>query len=447
MVKRLLWKSAAAGVAAAVIVSACGKSDGGNEGEGATGKDNKPGASVDYTKGEYEVVIQDLAGGSDEPFEKSFGQYIRKKFPNFKITFIQSKEGTRLQDLTVSGQNVDIVYASLETISGPLLGAGQQFDMTGLIKEHGVDLSKFEQTTIDAVRTMGEGKIYYLPVTTMVQVLFFNKTIFDKLGVPYPKDGMTWDDVHALNQKLTRNESGINYMGYSASPNHILRMNQMSVPIYDPQTNKPMLTDERWKTAIETYFLNEATGNYKTWATAKKKLPYYTEMTASQELAMMVFNSQFPFDGPQYVKDIDWDLVSLPTLKDKPRLGSQASPRMFAITGTAKNKGPAMEVIKQLTSLDVQTEISKQGFMTVLNDDNVKKLIGSESQFKDKNWKAVYYNQIAPKSYQSIYDGDILQKHLSPVVLKVVTGQTDLNSALREAQDQAEKFVQAERQK
>ncbi|RKN85235.1 ABC transporter substrate-binding protein [Paenibacillus ginsengarvi] len=444
MVKHLLKKSAAAGIAIAVIASGCGKSDEGSK--GGADKDTKA-AAVDYTKGDYEVVIQDLAGGSDEPFEKSFGQYIRKKFPNFKITFIQSKEGTKLQDLTLAGQNVDIVYASLETISGPLLASGQQFDMSGLIKEHGVDLNKFEQTTIDAVRTMGDGKIYYLPVTTMVQVMFYNKGIFDKLGVPYPKDGMTWDDVHAMNQKLTRNESGINYMGYSASPNHILRMNQMSVPMYDPKTKKPMLTDERWKAAIERYFLNEASSSYKTWSTEKKKLPYYTEMTASQELATIVFNSQFPFDGPQYVKDIDWDLVALPTTKDKPKLGSQASPRMFAITGTAKNKGPAMEVIKQLTSVEVQTEISKQGFMTVLNDDNVKKLIGSESQFKNKNWKAVYYNEIAPKSYQSIYDGDILQKFLSPVVLKVVTGQTDLNTALREAQDQAEKFVQAEQQK
>ncbi|GAA3408683.1 ABC transporter substrate-binding protein [Paenibacillus hodogayensis] len=448
MVKQAAWwKTAAAGCAVATLVAACGQSDGTGANSDATGNaDSKASkqAAVDYTQGSYEVVIQDLAGGGEEPFEKTFGQYIRKAFPNFKITFIQSKDGTRLQDLTTAGQNVDLVYASLETISSPLLATGQQFDMTGLIREHDIDLSKFEKTTIDAVKTMGGGKIYYLPVTTMVQVMFYNKGIFDKLGVPYPKDGMTWDDMHVMNQKLTRSESGVNYMGISASPNHILRMNQMSAPFYDPQTKKPTLSDERWKAALETYFLNEATSTYKSWSTAKKKLPYYTEMTASQELAMMVFNSQWPFDGPQYVKDIDWDLVSLPTLKGQPKVGSQASPRMFAVTSTAKNKGPAMEIIKRLTSTEVQTEYSKQGFMTVLNDDNVKKLIGSESIYKDKNWKAVYYNDIAPKAYQSIYDGDILQKYLTPNVLKVVTGQTDLNSALRDAQEQAEKFVAAE---
>jgi multiple sugar transport system substrate-binding protein len=444
--KQKLWKTATAGFAVMILVSACGSKSEGDTKSAESTKTPTPQA-VDYTKGDYEVVIQDLAGGSNEPFENSFGQYIRKKFPNFKITFIQSKDGTRLQDLALAGTNVDIVYASLETISSPLISTGQQFDMTPLIKEHGVDVSKFEQTTIDAVKTMSDGGIFYLPVTTMVQVMFYNKGIFDKLAVPYPKDGMTWDDVHELNQKLTRNSGGVNYMGYSASPNHILRMNQMSVPFYDQKTKKPILTDDRWKKALETYFTNEATNTYKDWSTTKKKLPYYTEMTASQELATMVFNSQFPFDGPQYVKDIDWDLVSLPTLKDKPKLGSQASPRMFAITKTAKNKGPAMEVIKQLTSVEVQTQISKQGFMTVLNDDGVKKLIGSESQHKGKNWQAVYYNQIAPKAPQSIYDGDIMQKFLTPNVLKVVTGQMDLNTALRDAQEQAEKFVEAEMKK
>lgn len=445
MAKQTGWKTAIAGCAVAILAASCGKADGG----GAAGakEEGETTAAVDYTKGEYEVVIQDLAGSSEEPFENTYGQYIRKKLPNFKITFLQSGKGTTLQDLTVTGQNLDIIYGSLEVLPGPLLNSGQQYDMTGLIREHGIDLSKFEQTTIDAVKEMDGGKIYFLPVLTMVQVLFYNKDIFDKLGVAYPKDGMTWDDLHALNQKLTRSESGVNYMGYSASPNHILRMNQMSVPFSDPKTNKPMLTDERWKSAIETYFLNEATANYKAWSIAKKGLPYYTEMTKTQELAMMAFNSQFPFDGPQYVQGLNWDLVSLPTLKDQPNVGSQSSPRMFAITQTAKNKGPAMEVIKLLTSLEVQKEYSKRGFMTVLNDDSVKELIGSESAFKDKNWKAVYYNKIAPKSYQSIYDGDILQTILRPAVLKAVTGQADLNTALREAQEQAEKYIQTSQQK
>jgi len=264
--------------------------------------------------------------------------------------------------------------------------------------------------------------------------------------VPYPKDGMTWDEVGDLNRKLTRSEGGVQYMGYSASPAHILNMSQYSIPLYDPQTKKPMLTDERWTKALETYFLNNATSNYKEWSAAKKKLPYYTEMTSSQELAMMVFNSQFPFDGPQYVKDVDWDLVSLPTLKDKPKMGSQANPKTFAITSISKNKDAAMDVVAFMVSADMQTEYSKQGYMTVLKDDGIKKLIGTESIYKNKNWQALYYNKLAPMAYKSRYDTKILS-FLTPNVLKLVTGEIDMNSAIRSAQEQAENYVASEMKK
>ncbi|MDF2718241.1 MAG: hypothetical protein K0R28_5166, partial [Paenibacillus sp.] len=47
---------------------------------------------------------------------------------------------------------------------------------------------------------------------------------------------------------------------------------------------------------------------------------------------------------------------------------------------------------------------------------------------------------------KSIYDTKILS-FLTPNVLKVVTGETDLNSAIRSAQEQAEKYLESEMKK
>jgi multiple sugar transport system substrate-binding protein len=441
-----LWKTAIGCLVGASLMTACGGNTGG-EGQANGGKETaKAPAGEQASKEPVELVIQDQGGASEEVFNQSYGSFIKKKFPNYAIKYIQATKGTTLQDLIVAGQHVDIIIAGINGMPDPLFGLDMKFDMTELAKKHGVDLTKFDSTLIDGIKTMGEGNLYFLPVTNLVQVMFYNKGIFDKFGVPYPKDGMTWDEAGELNRKMTRSEGGVSYMGYSASPAHILNMSQYSMPLYDPKTKKPMLADERWGKAIETYFLNNATAGYKDWATTKKKLPYYTEMTATQELAMMVFNSQFPFDGPQHVKDVNWDLVSLPVLKDKPKLGSQANPKTFAITKTAKNKDAAMEVIKYMTSAEMQMDFSERGYMTVLNDDGIKKAIGSESQHKGKNWSAVYYNNFAPMAYKSIYDTKILS-FLTPNVLKVVTGETDLNSAIRSAQEQAEKYLESEMKK
>lgn len=441
MIHKQGWKAALGCVMAASLLTACG---GGGAGEQGAETPQNPGTQQPVKPKEpVELVFQDQGGAGEEVFNKSYGDFIRKKFPDYTIKFIQNTKGTTLQDLIVSGQHVDIIIAGINGMPKPLFELDMKYDMTELISKHKVDLSRVDQTLIEGIKGMGDGKLYFLPVTNLVQTMFYNKGMFDKFGVAYPKDGMTWEEVGELNRKMTRSEGDVLYMGYSASPAHILNMSQYSMPLYDPKTKKPMLTDERWKKAIETYFLNQVTANYQSWSTSKKKLPYYTEMTSAQQLAMMVFNSQFPFDGPQHVKDIDWDLVSLPMLKEQPKRGSQSNPKTFAITRTTKNPDAAMEVISYMMSPEMQLEYSKQGYMTVLTDNAVKQAIGTESEHKGKNWKALYYNELAPLPYKSVYDSQILSS-LTGNVLKVVTGEMDLNSAIRDAQEKAEAYVAGE---
>jgi multiple sugar transport system substrate-binding protein len=52
-------------------------------------------------------------------------------------------------------------------------------------------------------------KIFALPMTLGYYVMYYNNNIFDKFGVSYPKDGMTWDDVAALAKKVSHLESGL----------------------------------------------------------------------------------------------------------------------------------------------------------------------------------------------------------------------------------------------
>lgn len=49
--------------------------------------------------------------------------------------------------------------------------------------------------------------IYGLPVGFTTRVLYYNKKLFDDAGVPYPKEGWTWDDFKAVAQKLTNKDN------------------------------------------------------------------------------------------------------------------------------------------------------------------------------------------------------------------------------------------------
>jgi multiple sugar transport system substrate-binding protein len=59
------------------------------------------------------------------------------------------------------------------------------------------------------------GKLFALPTHQDVMITLYHKDLFDKFGIPYLKDGMTWDDLYAVSKRITRNEGGVNYVGYA----------------------------------------------------------------------------------------------------------------------------------------------------------------------------------------------------------------------------------------
>ena len=57
-----------------------------------------------------------------------------------------------------------------------------------------------------------KGKLYAIPRDVSNLVIFYNKDLFDKKGVPYPKSGWTFDEFLKTAQKLTdENTFGINF--------------------------------------------------------------------------------------------------------------------------------------------------------------------------------------------------------------------------------------------
>lgn len=53
-----------------------------------------------------------------------------------------------------------------------------------------------------------EGKQYLLAKDFSPLAVYYNKKIFDEAGVPYPKDGWTWEEFLDTAQKLTKTEGG-----------------------------------------------------------------------------------------------------------------------------------------------------------------------------------------------------------------------------------------------
>lgn len=425
----------------AALAAGCG--DNGGTASPANGADSK---ALDTAKEPAELVFFSNNGDSEASFNERFGDAIRKKFPTYTIKYIQRVKGsTELPNLIASGTRFDIYFDSIGNFEGRLFEHRLESDMTELIKKHGVDLSRFEPTIIEAMKTISGGKMYGLPVFNNGMMLYHNKSIFDKFGVPYPLDGMTWDELNETAKKLTRSEGGVDYYGFMTSANHILRMNQYSIPNIDLKTETPTINNnDKWKTLYQSVFISPAQNpiyiKKMKESTLSQENTVLDAFLKDQTAAMFSYLATFPFIKTTELSTMNWDLTAMPTFKDLPGVGSQAYPSYFGITSQAKNVDAAMEVLKFLTSDEHQTSLSKKGILPVINKADVKQVLGSESVFKGKNFKGMFHNKFAPISEKAPYDAKIVSTYLKQVV-PLQTGATDLNTAFRTAEEEAVKVI------
>ncbi len=117
---------------------------------------------------------------------------------------------TKITTGVAAGTVPDVFWGHLAFFSG-LVTKGALMDLTPLIKKDNVDLSQYYPQLVQ--NWSYEGKQYGVPKDWDTIAVFYNKDIFDKAGVPYPTDKMSWNpkdggDFVKILQKLTIDANG-----------------------------------------------------------------------------------------------------------------------------------------------------------------------------------------------------------------------------------------------
>jgi multiple sugar transport system substrate-binding protein len=85
-------------------------------------------------------------------------------------------------------------------------------DVTEDAKARGFDLARMWPALRDAATV--DGRQYSVPTNCSPSAIFYNKDVFDRLGVPYPKGDWTWEEFLATARRLTVPRA--NGRGYSS---------------------------------------------------------------------------------------------------------------------------------------------------------------------------------------------------------------------------------------
>lgn len=361
------------------------------------------------------------------------GQAITKKFPFVDINLIATGAGTTPEEVLIVEPNLDIIINSV--FSYPILKETNLLhDITGLIKQYNVNLNRFEPTAIEFQRKVGNGEIYGLPVAVTTASLFYNKDIFEKFGVDYPTDDMTWDEVYELAKKLTREEGGTKYYGFATRYPFMYNTNQLSLSYYDPVADKVTINNDPFRMFIE---------NFARFSLIPGNENVTTDMfSKEQTVAMMAFQI-----GNWEMEN--WDMASLPSFEHLPGVGPQAYSTYWNISSASKNKELAFEILMHITSDEHQKQVAREGSFPGLITPEVVQAFGLDADgtngtrdLREKNVNAFFPRVRAESNNVTVYDS-VIAKHMNNAFNAVAKGEKDSITALREAEDAANKEVAA----
>ncbi|MGG4035994.1 extracellular solute-binding protein [Paenibacillus cisolokensis] len=342
---------------------------------------NGGGSSDDNTLFFY--TAQNPVYEDEANFERLIGQFIRKKFPDIELKHVHWNDGTRYEDLIAKGTIPDIVFEQVRRNTARMIKKFEmEYDMSDLIKQYNFDTSKLDQASMEVIKVASDGKLYSLPFELSDFVLVYNKDIFDKYGIDYPKDGMTYDQAYDLAVKLTRQDGDITYKGYQQHPSHYMMYNQLSEPALDPNEDKGALDSETWLKIVNNIRrFYEIPGNQFTTTGDFPK----GQMAMSVDVLenVLKWSVEYP--------DLNFDMASVPVFPEAAGAKYQPNLNGLFITKQSTKKELAFEVIQYLLSEEVQIERAKEAIIGPLDTPAVREAFAQNiPQMSSKHTDALF---------------------------------------------------------
>jgi len=241
-----------------------------------------------------------------------------------------------------------------------------------LIKEDKIDLEAYLPNVLDSIREAGEGQIYGLSPTFSSSALFYNKKLFQKAGVTPPTDGMTWDDVFNLAERMKSGSGkdaifGLALNDWNSSLDFYSVQNiaaPLNLRMYDEKAEKMTVDTDQWeavwKRPIELYRNHVIPGPEDLQPEQSDKPynynPYDYRPFFSNRVAMAIGSYGMVTDLATYnanvgkiegAQPIDWDVVTYPVQAQAPGIsGNMYVNQLTSINAAAANPDDAWEFIK-----------------------------------------------------------------------------------------------------
>jgi multiple sugar transport system substrate-binding protein len=384
-------------------------------------------------------IILTIAGWQSTPQEKQALQKLIQDFEtdnpqiDVKYEVINSQYMDVIQTRLAGDNAPDIFY--LDALEAPaLIQQGVLEPMNSYISED-FDLEDFEPSLINAFQE--RDKIYGIPKDFSTLALFYNRQMFDSVGLKQPPK--TWTELLTFSQKLTvRSSEQTTQYGLGISPELARQyftikafggdlLNQAGESVFaEPNALKGL------QLIVDQYQI-EKTSTQPADVGANSG----TDLFGQGKAAMVI---EGPWAIP-YLKEnfpnLEFATAEVPTINNKP--GTMAYTVAYVINKDAKNKQVAWQLVSYLTSKSGMKKWAESGLVLPSRKSTL-----TEIKY-DKD--PLYSPFVRGAKYATIWQaGDnlpIIMNNFNNQFISALLGQQSLSNAMRKAQDTANKEIKA----
>jgi multiple sugar transport system substrate-binding protein len=459
-----------------VALSACSQLAGKKDGQALVKLDREDAGSLK------------VAYFNEQAFYMQYGNAFQAMFPNVALEVVSTESVFNAEDpmaemeRLVKEQQPDVLYLS-EDEYVQLAQKGLLYDLDAVVKQDEFDLSSFQSSVIDLLKARGVGKLYGLSPNFSSQALYYNKDMFDEYGIPYPTNGMSWEEVMQLAARFPVKKDGDDALNglfqssQTSDPFELIRtIGEAKGLLYaDADAKTVSMETPEWKSIFQSVIDGYKSGSISMpsdgggmggGAMMRSTGGKATISIGFGSMGFLQGKAAMAIDGPMMMnfmgmsmgavsvqsssssskdqvmnspfKEINWDVVTLPVDPSQPDVtGSISLESVFSINASSESLPAAWEFLKYVNGEQLAKTTSK-------SSSSLSARVAYKKEVEGKNMDAFYALGANQQSLlQDLPAGfaDSFAKLASEQIKKAVEETQSVDDALKTIQSQGQNLL------
>lgn len=253
-------------------------------------------------------------------------------------------------------------------------------------EDKSVEIRDYYETSLEAGKI--DDRQYALPYETVPTLMFVNKTLLEKEGIPVPDADWSWDDLYRICKKVTKDLDGDGRLDQFGTYNYgwLEALYSNDGKIFDPQGKKCYLTSERAEESVR--FIQRINELYQGEKVTRETFDAGNVAFMPLSFAEYRTYKTYPYKIKKY-SDFQWDCITLPAGSMGDNI-SRVDSLLIGISSESRQKDMAWEFLKMLTNdREIQMELFRysQGasvLKEVTNSKEAEEILKKDTEKSDK---------------------------------------------------------------